>query len=469
MIAGVFFLLLIVVIGGVVAAIVAATRRGSTRDPQSVAGTARRLVVFGLLFVLVTIAAIGVAGLLGRLLGSGNELAGSDVSALARSLAFALIAGPLAGVLWWFLWRSIDEDEERSSLGWTLYLAAMTVGSLITAVSSALITITEAVDGDFEPDALSLALVWGGIWVWHRWMTEHPARGPLSLLDLAPAISTVFGLVLATGGFAAALSALLERAFFNGESALAGTVWWTVAIQGLVWGLGGGAVWWWHWRRVSRVDTVLTDIAVALFGVAGLAALCLAGTGAIIYALLAWLFGEDGGSGLPGAISAAVVGALGWAYHSGVVKNRSLGTQQAARLLLSGMGLVTAASGIGVIVNAALDAVGTPLAGSSPSRLLAGGCAALVVGAPVWWFHWKPTSPVPDEDRSSTGRRIYLVAVFGVSAVVALITLLVIAFQVFEYALQTASAAGSLIDRVRVALGLLVATGLVAGYRYPVW
>jgi hypothetical protein len=101
----------------------------------------------------------------------------------------------------------------------------------------------------------------------------------------------------------------------------------------------------------------------------------------------------------------------------------------------------------------------------------------LATGGPVWWRAWNPTghaeSAAPDggtapSRKSASGRRIYLVAVFGLSAVVALVTLLVIGNQAFEYLLDGAGR-GSLAGRVRAPLGLLVATGLVAGYHYGVW
>jgi len=66
------------------------------------------------------------------------------------------------------------------------------------------------------------------------------------------------------------------------------------------------------------------------------------------------------------------------------------------------------------------------------------------------------------------GRRVYLVAVFGVSAVVALVALLIVGFRVFEFSLDASTGAG-LIDRVRAPFGLLTATLLVFGYHFAVW
>ena len=95
------------------------------RASGSAQGAVRRLIVYTILFALVTIAAIGVAGLLERLLGFSSQFVSGGTADLARSLAFALIGGPLAAVLWWAVWRRLRDESERASLAWGLYIAAM--------------------------------------------------------------------------------------------------------------------------------------------------------------------------------------------------------------------------------------------------------------------------------------------------------------------------------------------------------
>jgi hypothetical protein len=172
------------------------------------------------------------------------------------------------------------------------------------------------------------------------------------------------------------------------------------------------------------------------------------------------------------AVAAAAIGSLVWLYHAALARQRSGAMRQARRLLASGAALVAAASGIGVIVNAALGLAETTLAGAGTRTLLLGGISALAVGGPLWWKVWDPLhtrgSEPSEPRRPEAGRRIYLVVVFGISAVVALITLLVIGYQAFEYLLDT-SGRVSLIGRVRAPLGLLAATALVAGYHFSTW
>ena len=94
----------------------ASSVRVSTAVPAQV--TLRRLILYAVLFALVVIAAIGLSGLLGRLFSSGSVLASADVAGLSRSLAFTLIGGPLAILLWRVVWGRLDDDAERASTRW---------------------------------------------------------------------------------------------------------------------------------------------------------------------------------------------------------------------------------------------------------------------------------------------------------------------------------------------------------------
>jgi Domain of unknown function (DUF5671) len=162
------------------------------------------------------------------------------------------------------------------------------------------------------------------------------------------------------------------------------------------------------------------------------------------------------------------VGAVVWRYHARYVTLRSPTVRSSAALVLSGVGVAATATGLGVVINATLAALSPALAGSDARTLLLAGVSSFVVGAPLWWVVWRPTRGAVPAAAASTGRRVYLIAVFGVSAIVALITLLVLGFRVFEFVLGDVSG-DSLIDRIRAPLGLLVATALAAGYHFAIW
>lgn len=437
--------------------------------------TVRRLIVYGLLFALVTIGAIGLGGLLARLLEAGTALVIDDVAGLAQSLAFTLIGGPLAAFLWWAVWRRLDDEAERTSLAWGLYLAAMYTVSLITFTTALVSTASALVDGDWEPRSFSTGVVWAGVWIWHNWMWRHPARRPARLTSLPPVVGSAYGLVIGVGGAVTALGSLLDTAIRGFSDQAVGAPWWLSVVRSLLWALAGIAIWWWHWihDETRSAKTGLANVALVVLGILGASVLTLGGIGTIVFVLLRLAFDRSDPVNelvdpLGEAIAAAAIGSLVWFYHRRVSLARSEDTRQASTLVTSGVGLVAAATGIGVIVNSLLATFGTPLAGSDTRTLLLGGISALIVGGPVWWLVWKPTAPVAPAEMASTGRRVYLIAVFGLSAIVALVALLVVGYRTFEFLLDTATGA-TLVDRIRAPLGLLVATALVSGYHFSVW
>ena len=448
--------------------------------------TVRRLITYLLLFALVVVAAVGLSGLLGRLLVADTVLATGDVAGLARSLAFALIGGPLAALLWWVVWRRLDDETERASVGWGLYVTGAYVLSLVLATSNLLSTVTTLIGGrslQWRP-SLATGLVWAAVWIWHRWMWRHPRKRPVDIADAPTVLSSYIGLVIGVSGAVSALTVLLDTALRGALAAAAvGKPWWVSALQSLVWAAGGGLVWWWHWKHDGgrRLRGDLASVGLIAVGVLGAGVLTLGGAGVTVFVLLRLAFDRTESMDqllepLAPAVAAAAIGSVVWVYHRGLARDSSEAIRQGSRLVTSGVALVAAASGIGVIVNAALAMAADPLAGSGARTLLLGGISSLLVGGVVWWLTWKPlertpvatSGPAGDTGNWQNARRIYLIVVFGLSAVVAVITLLVIGYRIFEYVLGDVSG-GSVVDRIRAPLGLLVATGLVAGYHFAVW
>ena len=323
----------------------------------------------------------------------------------------------------------------------------------------------------------SRRLVQALVWAWHRWMWLHPAKGPSRLAGVPLVVGSVFGLLIGAGGAATALGNLFDA----GLQGIAGTPslgdpWWVPVPQSLVRAAGGAVLWWWHWIRGRglHLTTGLANVALAVAGVLGGCILALSGAVAALFVLLR-LGLSSRSSPLPQlleplgpAVAAAAVGCAVWRYHAALAGRRSGAMRQASRLLAAGAALVAAASGIGVVVNAALGLAETTLAGTGTRTLLLGGVSALAVGGPVWWQVWGPLHQRGPQRSGQRGQRVHLVVVFGLSAVVALIALLVVGYQAFEHLLD-ASGRGSLLGRARAPLGLLTATGLVAAYHYGVW
>ena len=438
--------------------------------------TVRRVITYLLLLIMVIIAAIGVSGLLERLFTINRVVLYADTYGLAQSLAFALIAGPLAALLWWLTWRDTASARDRASVAWSVYLVVTSTIALLTFTIALFTWAADAVLGNAEPSSLAIAIVWGLVWLWHYWMWRHPRKGPTRLRGVAPAIASLIGLTYGVGGLIFALAALIDSSVDTiGTIVVVGGPVWQPVLQSLVWSVGGGLLWWWHWFRVG-VRTQSTGFAnVLLVYLAGFASFAVFAFGVTL--TLAVILELVTGSPDPIAItvdplglsiSCAALGALVLVYHARVVAWHAPVVGAATRLVSSGVSLAVAATGVGVTVNALLAALAKPLIDYSIRNLLLGGISALVVGGALWWVTWRPTTASAPERVATPGRRAYLIVIFGMSALVALITLLVIGFQLFSFVLDGGSG-GSFIERSRQALGLLAATALVAVYHFTIW
>lgn len=450
---------------------------GPTQAPAPVAGRAqsavRRIIVLVLLFALVTVAAIGLSGLLTRVLDPGSALV-TDDAGLARGLAFTFIAGPLAGVLWWWEHRRLREPAERASLVWALYLVAMSLVALVTATIGAASAISEGLDGRWDASSACVALVWAGVWIWHRRMRRSAATAPTRLVEVTPAIGTLYGLVVATIGSIGALAAIVAAGLEVFLPVVVSTRPWLLTVgQALTWAVIGTAVWWWHWTRERGREAHGGFASVLLvLTVAASAALTLFAVGTLLFVVLQLVFGTGSVAAivrpLDTALASALVGGIVWTAQSRILAARPRAVRRSGRLLLSAVALVGAASGLGVVVNALLATVVAPLVDNDPRTLLLGGLSALAVGLPVWWIAWNPTRSVPPEEAALPARRVYLIAIFGASAVVAVVTLLLIGFRVFQFVLGPAEA-GGFVERIRAPFGLLIATAVVFAYHFAVW
>lgn len=434
--------------------------------PARAQGVVRRIIVVVLLDALITVAAVGLTGLVQRALPATTVAA--DDSDLARFLAFAFIAGPLAGVLWWWQRRKLSDPVERASVLWAVYVLVMSLTALVTATISLGVAAVSAIGGDWEAFALASGLVWTGVWVWHAWIRRSPRTAPTRLAGVTTGLSAAFGLAVAMAGAITALAAVVDPAVRGWLGVLAASQGPVVSVlQALVWVVLGGAVWWWHWYREgarSARDGFAGVLLVVIVGAAALVALV--GAGTVLHVLLRMLFDTEPRveilRPLGRALGAALVGGIVWLGHAEALAARSEGTRRAARLVISGIGLVAAASGFGILVNALLAEITRPLVGTASRSLLLAGISALVVGLALWLPVWRGSRP------GAPGRRVYLVAIFGASAVVAIVTLLTIGYRIFAFVLEP-STFDAFIERIRAPFGLLAATAIVFGYHFAVW
>ncbi|MDH3606974.1 MAG: DUF5671 domain-containing protein, partial [Acidimicrobiia bacterium] len=200
-----------------------------------------------------------------------------------------------------------------------------------------------------------------------------------------------------------------------------------------------------------------------------------------LFGLLQWWVGDPGKDSavrhfedfIPAA-AALVVGLTVWWYH-----RRVLGPSRGARTevqrvydyAVAAVGLVTAIVGVVILVIGFQEAVFPPADSmTSEVDILLGAITTLAVGVPLWAQAWLRTNRYvtagPAEAASPT-RRSYLLAVMGISGVVAAISLLVLLVTVFNDLLGEGG--GRLRDDIQVPIALLATVGAVAVYHLLVF
>lgn len=439
-------------------------------------GVVRRWILAVILYVLVTLAANGIGNIISWLV-DNDPNKGEYTYGMATWLAFTFIAGPLAVLLWWLVWRRLD-DADRGSYAWPLYLTLTYIVSLIIFTTSTLSLLSGLItnigttwwNGGYPWWYLGGAIAWLAVWIVHRWMLRHRTKHPLRLATLPLILGAAFGLGVLAFNAVRALQGLFAQTFSGGQPQV-GTPWWAELLGALVWCLGGVLIWWWHWRRdgVHALRGGFADIALLVTGVFGAALATVISAGALLSIGLRALWDPVARpqtllTELSLALATLLIAAPVWFYHRRAALARSERTRSAVRLIESGIGIVALAAGLGVVINAALASLASPLAGGDARALLFQGLSAMIVGGVLWFLAWKPLRV--DEGTGDPARRVYLVVIFGASAIAAIGALVTIGIRLFELTLGDG---GNAVERIRTPLGVLIATALVAGYHFAIW
>ncbi len=459
--------------------ITAARRRSS--DGGVDARTVRRFFQYGVLFALVMVVAVGLSDLLARLFGAEPEQWQDDSLLLARALAFVLIGLPLLALVGWWSWRSHRTNpEETGSPVFTGYLTLTALTSAVVAAVAVQTLIFDAVDETrLNPQAAAQLIVWGAIWLGH-WLLAgrllDAGRNAAHLL-----LGSVLGLVLGATGLLLTLGRsldLLLRPDVMGRPIV------NLAEAGSVlvaWGL----VWVRYWAtaaiRLPRQGWWLAH--VLLVGVAGGLITAIVSASRLLWSGLVWFLGDrldvtwtahfdDAAVELAGV----AVGGLVWWYHRALLEGSVAERGEVHRIyeyLVAGIALVAAATGVGTILVALVEAVtpGVDIGMTTMNTLLAA-LTLLLVGVPVWWWHWRGVRAAvaagPADEVAALPRRVYLVLLFGVAGVAAVIALLVAGYTFFRDLVDAQLGAATL-RSMRYALGVLVASAAISAYHGAVF
>ncbi len=496
------FIPLLVLVGlayGVYRAVVASRRGpGPAGGPGSVPGGAEgdlrdqvvRLFRLGLLFGALALAAEGVVGLLAAVLPRPGELA-RDPERLAQALAFTIVGGPaVVGLGQWTKRRLGAGPEESWSPLWAGYLTVTLVTALTVTMVNAASTLQWVFGVEpFDGDALARTLVWGVVLAGH-WVLSQ--RRPLVDLQGAVEARTPWYLVigslvgLAAGGSAlgdlvrVSLRLLYDATADNDVLVGAGSA---SIRRSLAAALPAVGVWGWFWVGFARLGprTERWYGYVLLAGVLGGLATTLIAGGEIVFSVLQWLFGDPAEAtasahfaSLPAPVSSLAVGGAVWAHHRRTLATTTRHRSEVDRVyayLVAFVGAVVCTIAVTLVVAAFVQAVvGPGLAGADTDPILVA-ATFLAIGAPLWLVFWRRAEANTTADRAELGspsRRLYLLVTLGLSAAVALVSLVVL-LTGFLTDLTAGELAGETLHRIRVPLGMVLSTAAVAGYHGVVY
>ena len=515
-----FFLVPLLIIALIVWAIVSAARRSGPPTAQEPGiGSVRRVFFYGLAFIALMLATLGLTLIVGRLIGLVflDEIARRGSGQIAFGIAATVVGFPVWALLWRAAQASIDRyPAERGTLGRKVYVylvlfvaAAVVAVNLTSAIGSALEGSAEALKG------VGPVLVWGGLWLVHwRWETAEgqPTGVARSTRRLYAYLTSTYGLFLLAVGVGLLLASLLGTAYdrvFRDAFIGSGPGIWSEQVRGAIaWGLVGAPWWWFHWHRVSAddADSLLRQLVVYIVAIFGGVVTVIGAAAVALFTTLEWVLDRpalvgatvqlsaSGRSeligaaahfdGLPAALATALVAGGVWGYHRTVVFAeaeaagvRLVSARRGYRYLTAAVGLATLAVGLAVLFAVAIgllvpSAQGVTITGQrwwgTPLSLA---LTLTLVGAPLWVRYWlREQGEVRAGDaaeRQALSRRTYIFVVFGVAVLATLASgstfLFMLLEAIFESRLST-----QVLDGGKWALGAALTAGVVSFYHWQV-
>ncbi|MCH8199649.1 MAG: hypothetical protein IIA54_06235, partial [Chloroflexi bacterium] len=469
-----FFLVPLLIIALIVWAIVSAARRSGPTAQEPGIGSVRRVFFYGLAFIALMLATLGLTLIVGRLIGLVflDEIARRGSGQFAFGIAATVVGFPVWALLWRAAQRSIDRyAAERGTLGRKVYVYLV----LFVAAAVVALNLTRAIGSALEGSAEALAgigpvLVWGGLWFVHwRWETAEgqPTGVARSTRRLYAYLTSTYGLVLLAVGAGLLLASLLGTAYdrvFGGAFIGPGPGVWNEQLRGAIApGLVGALWWWFHWHRLSAddADSLLRQIVIYIVAIFGGVITVIGATAVALFTTFEWVLDRPALTGaavhfdgLTAALVTALVAGGVWGYHRTVVfaeaeaaGTRLVSARRAYRYLTAAVGLGTLAVGLTVLFAVAIGllvpgAQGVTLVGQRWWGMpLSLALTLTLVGAPLWARYWfrqqSAVSAGSAAERQALSRRTFIFVVFGVAVLATLASGSTFLFMLLDAAFES--------------------------------
>lgn len=440
----------------------------------------RRLFHYSLLFFSVVITGVGVAGLLGRTLDFGRVIAESRTD-LARNLSFAIVGIPLTFLFARWSNRNLrDDPNERSSFAWHAYLTITSITSLVIALFGLHDILSWAIGNDpYRGSALAKLAIWTVIWILHLRLSTHVGD------SIRPAylIGSGIGLSIIAVGLGGLIGNSIEQ-LVNVNQEVLSIERTNPIVNSAITLLMGLPVWLIYWLRGALTFTrdFLWYAYVFLAGIAASFITLVVGLSVALFDTLVWFFGDTGNDSATqhffstaSALGAAASGLAIWSYHRSLLAEDQVRTElrRIYEYIVSGVSLIAASLGVLTIIVAAIESI-TPSdisSGAEGANSLILAVTLLLVGAPIWWFFWNRIEQEvlkTQEDLASPTRRIFLLMLFGVSGVAAVISLITGIFLLFDDILNSEFGMNTLRD-TRFVIGILLTNAAISGYHWAIY
>ncbi len=449
----------------------------STKDGFSISQLFQYLILFG----LVVVVSVGLSGLIGRALDFSNVII-DDKTGLALNITYVLVGMPfLLGVARWINKSFKQNPSEKNSLLWKIYLTAIGITSLIITLNSFHNLLSWLFQQEsFSGIEISRTIIWTAVWLFHwKWLDAKSQK-------FHALVGTVIGLAILVVGLSGVIGHSLEEIFnLQIDNTIVQSS--NAILNSLINLIIGFVTFYIYWvinaKKMSQ--DILWFIYLFLIGIASGFITLTVSLSLVIYNLLELLFISNQSQKLFNSTIAMSIGSLiagfaAWNYHREIIVNINFDEakpkQEVERIynyIISSISLIASLYGLVMIFVAFIEnLVPTTIVKSESSiNYLLLAITLLIVGIPIWlkfWLRIEKLSIQNLEDRSSNTRRIFLLLLFGISSLVAVVSLIYVVFN-FVISLLENQVGLETLRQTRFTLGILIVTLVSAYYHWTIY